>query len=94
MEKHTHGLYSRIESLIKLITQQQESWHRLCQIANTLALEDTLNRMVLSALFILFISGTLPIYIPQTDMEPHAGSPEFEQMKSLVGTWRRPDAHG
>jgi hypothetical protein len=20
-------------------------------------------------------------------MEPHAGSPEFEQMKSLVGTW-------
>ena len=60
------------------------------QIANTLALEDTLNRMVLSALF-------NPIYfryIPQTDMEPHVGSPEFEQMKSLVGTWRRPDAHG
>ena len=26
-------------------------------------------------------------YITQTDMEPHAGSPEFEQMKSLVGTW-------
>ena len=25
-------------------------------------------------------------YITQTDMEPHAGSPEFEQMKSLVGT--------
>ncbi len=59
----------------------------MCQIANTLALEDTLNRIVLSALFILFISGTLPRYIPQTDMEPHAGSPEFEQMKSLVGTW-------
>ena len=47
-----------------------------------------MKKLVQGTLFVLILSVTYsePV-MAQMDMEPHVGSAEFEQLKSLIGTW-------